>query len=39
LSGRPASKIHGWRGGQLHVERMLWPDAPRNAPRENPEPE
>jgi hypothetical protein len=23
LSGRPASKIHGWRSGRLHVERML----------------
>jgi hypothetical protein len=32
-------KIHGWHGDRLHVERMLWPDAPRNPPRENPEPE
>src|SRR5215210_6262406 len=39
LSGRRTSKIHGWRGGRLHVERMLWPDAPRNQLRESPEPE
>src|SRR5215213_1006526 len=24
---------------RVHVERVLWPDAPRNPPRENPEPE